>query len=148
MRFMIPVALLLLPAQVPAQEDVDAPPFYPAEDARRLAYEPIAYMVDDETCERVEGHLLADGSLAGEGKKGALFRLDSPQRPFMRVATRADGVYVARFPASPGEVTLARAYVVDRRSRRYIYGKATVAKCVEGRAEVGLPQSADGGSGI
>lgn len=136
LRLALAIGLLLLPAHAYAQEE-EMVPLYPPEQAVQLARSPIAYMVDSTTCERVEGHRLADGSLAGEGRKGALFRQGKPGQPFMLVTTRIDGVYVARFPANPGEVILSRAYIIDPRTQRVIYGRPTKAKCVAGKAEVG-----------
>lgn len=130
------IGLLLLSFMAAAQE-VDVVPFYAQEQALKLSYEPVAYMVDDATCERVEGQRMADGRLVGEGATSALFRKDKPRVPFLRVRTRADGVYVARFSANPNEVILSRAYTVDPRTKRFVYGEPTVAVCVAGKAEVG-----------
>ena len=52
----------------------------------------------------------------------ALFRADDRREPFLRVVTREDGVYVARFPAKPGEVIYGRGYIVDSRTGKEIYG--------------------------
>ena len=130
-------ALLLWVASSPVIASDDAVSLYPKEQALRLATQPVAYMVDEMTCERVEGHRLVDGTLAGAGARSALYRLDDRQKPFMRVRTREDGVYVARFPAEPNEVTLSRAYVVDPRTRQFVYGEPTAAQCIAVKARVG-----------
>ena len=137
MRVAGAIGLFLLPFIVTAQEG-DAVPIYTEEQALKLSYEPVAYMVDDATCERVEGQRKAGGRLVGEGATSALFRNDKSGRPFLRVKTRADGVYVARFAASPGEVILSRAYIVDPRTKRFVYGKPTTAACVSSKAEIGV----------
>ena len=112
-------------------------PLYPPKEALQLSEEPRAYMVDDTTCEWVQGQRLADGSLAGEGRDAALFRQGELSRPFLRVKTRADGVHISRFPARPGELISARAYIIDPSTRRYIYGDVTEAACTAGEAKVG-----------
>jgi len=113
-------------------------PLYSPQDAWQLAHAPQSWMVDETTCERVEGayHVAPDGSrqvLAGQ--HGALFR-EGSRRPFMRVVTREDGVYVARFAAQPNEVIVARAYFVDPRTKRYAYGAPTESVCRAGEVSV------------
>ena len=130
------LGVFLLPALASAPEG-DAVAMYTPDQAMRHSYNPIAYMVDETTCERVEGQRMGEGRLEGEGGRSALFRHGQRTRPFMRVTTRADSVYVARFQAQPGEVIYSRAYRVDPRSGRFIYGPPTTAICVEGKAEVG-----------
>ena len=118
-----------------------AVPLYPPKEALQLSEEPRAYMVDDATCEWVQGQKLADGGLAGEGRKAALFRYGQLNRPFLRAETRADGVHVSRFPARAGEVIFARAYIIDPSTRRYVYGDVTQATCLAGKAMVGNPRT-------
>ena len=115
-------------------------PLYLPKEALQLSEKPRAYMVDDTTCEWVQGQRLADGSLAGEGRGAALFRQGQMNHPFLKAKTRADGVHVSRFPARPGEVILGRAYVVDPHTRRYVYGDVTATACVAGKALVGDPR--------
>lgn len=131
------VALLAAPFALAEEQVV---PLYPPEEALQLSEHPRAYMVDDTTCEWVQGQRLADGRLAGEGRDAALFRQGQLGRPMLRAKTRADGVHVSRFPAHPGEVILARAYIVDPRTRRYVYGEITEAICIPGKANVGAPE--------
>lgn len=114
-------------------------PFYPEEEAYRLARAPRVQMLDEETCEWIQGQRLADGTLAGPQRKAALFRGGESQEPFLRVRTREDGVHVSRFPARVGEVIVARTYVIDPRTRRYVYGKPTTRTCALREAEVGAP---------
>lgn len=114
-------------------------PFYPPEEAMDLSYRPRAYMVDETTCEWVQGQRLADGSLAGGGRKAALFRRDRLGRPFLKTETRADGVHVSRFHAYPGEVIIGRAYLIDPHTRRFVYGDVVEAACMAVRAKVGVP---------
>ena len=111
-------------------------PLFSKEEALKLVSEPISRMVDETTCERIEATGYAD-RLMEAGTKSALFRMNKPSAPFMRVATREDGVFVARFPAYPNEVIVARSYIVDRRSGRYAYGQPLEATCVSGKVEVG-----------
>ena len=127
-----------LPA-LPVHWDERTVPLYPPDEALMLSKAPRAYMVDDTTCEWVQGQRLADGSLAGEGRNAALFRQERLTRPFLRAKTREDGVHVSRFQASPGEKIVARAYVIDPYTGRYIYGDATERTCIAGQATVGDP---------
>ena len=131
------IAVLVLAIASPAMARDESVPLYSPEEALQLAAKPAAYMVDDTTCERVEGQKGLNGGVAGAGATAALFRLDKPNKPFMRMRTRDDGVYVARFSANPNEVILSRAYTVDPRTKRFVYGEPTVAVCVAGKAEVG-----------
>lgn len=112
-------------------------PLYSPEEAQRLSSEPRSHMVEDMTCERIEGIRNADKTLRGAGGTSALFRQSSPKKPFMRVTSREDSVFIARFPAHSGEVIVSRAYIVDPRTRRFIYGEPTVSVCAEGKAVVG-----------
>gem|GEM_PF-2433268 len=97
-------------------------------------------MIDATTCERVEGVFRTDATGQKQvvaGGRSALFRKDRPGTPFMRVEAREDGVYVARFPARPNEVIEARAFVVDPRTRRFIYGDPVHSVCREPKVQVG-----------
>ncbi|MBO9718254.1 MAG: hypothetical protein J7507_16000, partial [Pseudoxanthomonas sp.] len=78
------------------------------------------------------------------GGRSALFRKDNPRAPFMRVETREDGVFVARFPATPGEVIVGRVYSVDPRTRRFVYGAPMETTCRQDSVSVGEPEMAAG----
>lgn len=93
-------------------------------------------MVDDVTCERIEGTAYQDKHLVA-GAHGALFRANSRREPFMRTVTRKDGVYVAQFQARPGEVIYSRAYILDSRTGKEIYGDETRSVCLPGNVSVG-----------
>ncbi len=146
LRNVVAIAALLAASFAFAEEQ--AVPLYPPKEALKLSEEPRAYMVDETTCEWVQGQRLADGSLAGEGHDAALFRHGQLNRPFLKAKTRADGVHVSRFLARAGEVILARAYIVDPRTKRYVYGDVTQAACVAGKAMVGDPRPVATGLGI
>lgn len=110
-------------------------PLYSPEDAWRLAHAPESRMVDATTCERIEGVFRVDRQGRRQvvaGAKSALFRKANQRIPFMRTEARDDGVYVARFTAKANEVIVARAYIVDPRSRRRIYGEPIELECRAG----------------
>ena len=93
-------------------------------------------MVDGVTCERIAGMSYQNKYLVADAR-AALFRADSRQHPFLRVTTRKDGVYVARFPAKPGEVIYGRGYVLDPRTGKEIYGDEARSTCLPGSVSVG-----------
>ena len=111
-------------------------PLYSPREALRLARKPVSRMVDDVTCERIAGmsyqnkHLIVDAH-------AALFRADNRREPFLRVITREDGVYVARFPARSGEVIYGRGYILDSRTGKEIYGDEARSVCLPGNVSVG-----------
>lgn len=135
-----PVERSPAPAAFEAAYEAEDVPLYTPEDAWRLAHAPESHMIDATTCERVEGAFLPDASgqrLIVSGGHTALFREGRRGTPFLRVRTRQDGVYVARFPARPGERIEARGYILEPRTRRFIYGEPTYAVCRPSRVEVG-----------
>jgi len=121
----------------------EVPPFSPGE-AWQLAHEPLSRMIDDVTCERIEGTYLV-GSEASpaviSGSTSALFRADRKGTPFLRVRTREDGVYVVRFPARPNEVITSRSYRLDPYTKRFVYGEPSELICLAGEVRVGEPSS-------
>ena len=128
------VVLLALSPLLAAGQSV---PRFTDEEVRGLRRQPMSRMVDETTCERISAIWRADGKGPAVGAQSALFRKDDPHKPFMRVETREDGVYVATFPAKQNEVIIGRAYIVDPRTKKIIYGKPLESICVAGRAVVG-----------
>jgi len=128
---------LMAPAQAQDHADEDEMPELSVEQALALHQEPRAWMVDAVTCERVSAVTDPHGRLVGAGGGVALYRQENPRRPFMRVTTRKDGAYVARFPASPGEVIISRAFVRHPRTNQSVYGRATEVVCVDQDVAVG-----------
>lgn len=133
------VALLLIfmglaaPAALATDSSV---PLYSPREALRLAKKPISRMADEVTCERIAGMSYQDKYLVANAH-AALFRADDRREPFLRVVTREDGVYVARFPAKPGEVIYGRGYIVDSRTGKEIYGDEWRSVCLPGNVSVG-----------
>lgn len=141
------VALLLIfsgvvaPAALAADSSV---PLYSPKEALRLAKKPISRMVDDVTCERIAGMSYENKHLVAHAN-AALFRSDNRRIPFLRVMTRKDGVYIARFSARPGEVIYGRGYILDSRTGKEIYGDEARSTCLPGSVSVGdLSPVADG----
>ena len=136
------MALLLIMAfPVLAQEAPTS--FYSPEEAWELAHRPVARMVDETTCERIEGSYRlgrpASDRAVLAGSHMALFRRGAI-KPFMYVQTRHDGVYVARFPAKPMEVIDGRSMEVDEENKRIYYGHRTWRTvCQAGNVEIGDP---------
>lgn len=117
-------------------------PLFSPEEALVLSRKPISRMVDGSTCERIEGvhYRSDDGRLRPRPYASAsLFRKGSRREPFMRVMAREDGVFVVRFPASPGDVIYARAYRIDSESGQVHFGNATKSVCVAYKVDVGTP---------
>lgn len=127
----------MLLALSPALAVGQSVPLFTQEEARQLRYQPMSRMVDESNCERISAIWRADGAGPAVGAQSALFRKDEPRKPFLRVKTREDGVYVAVFPAKPNEVIVGRAYIVDPRTRKFIYGEPKESVCVAGHAVVG-----------
>lgn len=125
------------------------PQLYSVEQALELAATPLSRMLDEGTCERIEG--TRRRGVGGEWvpvpfSASVLYRKGS-REPFMRVSTREDGVYVARFPAIPGEIVYARAYLVDPATGQEHFGKPKAGVCAPaGRVDVGAPSQVDVGS--
>lgn len=94
----------------------------------------IARMIDDSTCELVSPVTYGKGQVVA-GANVALYRAGK-RKPFMRAVTREDGVYVARFPASPGEAVYARAYRVDRLTGNVTFGNAAKSVCIPATVSV------------
>ena len=124
---------LVAPAALATDSSV---PLYSPREALRLARKPVSRMVDDVTCERIAGMSYQDKHLVANAH-AALFRADDRREPFLRVVTREDGVYVARFPARPGEVIYGRAYILDPKTGKEIYGDETRAVCQPGSVSIG-----------
>ena len=135
------VSLLLIAVGVvaPAALATDSSvALYSPREALRLARKPVSRMVDDVTCERIEGTTYQNKHPVA-GAHGALFRANRRGVSFMRVVTREDGVYVAHFPAKPGEIIYSRAYMLDSRTGKEIYGDETKSACLPGNISVGEP---------
>ena len=118
------LALLSLMA-FPVLAQKAPPPLYSPEEAWELARRLVARMVDETTCERIEGSYRlgrpASDKAVLAGSQMALFRRGA-KKPLMYVQTRQDGVYVARFPAKPMEVIDGRSMEVDEENKRIYYG--------------------------
>jgi hypothetical protein len=134
---LVACALLWLPMLAQAQDPDEDMPSLSVSEALALHQAPKAWMVNPVTCERVSAVTDAAGRLIGEGGGVALYRQEKPDRPFMRITTRTDSAYVARFPASPGEVIISRAYVRHPRTNQYVYGRATEVVCSHNDVAVG-----------
>lgn len=135
MRSLCLFALIAGRQQVLAEEP--PVPLYSPEEALRLSYEPISRMVDDTTCERIEGVRLKNKNLYGAGGLTALYRMNSPKKPFRVTVTREDSVFVVRFPAKPNEVIVAKSISVAPGSNKVWYGKPTYSTCMVGTVQVG-----------
>lgn len=129
--------LMLVVFSSPAQDLEDEMPALSVPEALALHQAPKAWMVDEVTCERVSAVTDAGGRLVGEGGGVALYRQEQPDKPFMRVTTRRDSAYVARFPASPGEVIISRAYVRHPRTNQTVFGKQTEVVCTDNQVAIG-----------
>lgn len=141
------------PPPAPSPSVEEEVPLYSAEDAWRLAHAPESRMVDATTCERVEGVWRMDAQGNRQvvaNSQVALFRKQNRRQPFMRVETRSDGVFVARFPAQPNEVIYAKTYRLDPQTKRYVYslGPPLETVCRAGKVSTGeLEQVPDEQSG-
>lgn len=129
-----------------ALADEPSVPLYTPEEALRLGKSPISRMLGGGVCERIDvvryRHQNNPWSPVA-GADVALFRKGNRRHPFMQVVTREDGVYVARFPAQPGEVIYSRAFIVDPASGRRVYGKESRLICMGGKVDVGAPVPID-----
>lgn len=117
-------------------------PLFSPEEAWQLAHEPRSRMIDDVTCERMEGVYLKSNEGPRKvvaGSVSALFRSRDHGTPFLRVRTREDGVHVTRFPATTNEVITSRSYRFDERTKRHVYGRPFDSVCQAGEVKVGGP---------
>lgn len=123
-------------AVAPALAEESSVPLYSREEALALALEPRSRMLDDTTCEHIEGHS-AGGRELRPGARAVLFRRETPNAPFMRVVARRDGVSIARFQATAGEVIVSRGIYHVPGSRKPHYTAPTFSTCVAGNVQVG-----------
>jgi len=98
---------------------------FSAREAVQLAREPQSRMLDETTCERIEGVMWSRGNDRSMLRPGGIVLLYRAGRrtPFMEVASREDGVFVARFPAKPGEVIYSQVAAVDPDTGQRQYGR-------------------------
>ena len=130
-----------LPPVIDSIQAEEVPLFSP-EEAWQLAHEPRSRMIDDTTCERVEGVYLqgSEGSRTVVADSvSALFRSRHRGTPFLRVRTRKDGVLVVQFPATPNEIITSRSYRFDERTKRHVYGRPFDSVCQASEVKVGGP---------
>ena len=130
----------LLLACTPVQADEPPVPLFSQAEVAALGGAS-ARMIDDSTCELVSPVTYGKGQVVA-GATVALYRAGK-RKPFMHVATREDGVYVARFPARVDEAVYARAYRSDMRTGVVILGSAAKSVCVPVTVSVGEVKSVD-----
>lgn len=144
------LAALVIGSALPvsAQEHPPVALFSPQE-AMQLARKPLSRMLDETTCERIEGVMWSRGNGRSMLRPGGMVLLYRAGRrtPFMEVASREDGVFVARFPAKPGEVIYSQVVAVDPETGQRQYGRKDFRSvCMNTAVQVGdvVPVKEDG----
>lgn len=120
-------------------------PLFSKEDAMKIVRVPMVHMLDDSTCEWIEGALWFDAekrAVLTSGVPMALFRKNEPKEPIFKGVSREDAVFVARFPAKAGDIFYSTGYMISPRNgkgvstTRPIYGV-----CANVRVQVGDVQT-------
>lgn len=126
-------------------QDFPPVPTVSRNDALKIVKTPLVHMLDGSTCEWIEGTTWFDArkrEVLTSGVPVYLFRSTARDVPFLKGVSRGDAVFVARFPAKPGEVIYSEIYVIDKKSgKELLVSRPIRGICNDTKVQVGDVQS-------